>query len=191
MKSANPDLENIADQLRHRFVEKKRLETGKPYTLNARYRNREMWLKAASACVQAKADPEDWLNAIFAYNSTPGGPYPNQLYSSGANMHYKNYVQSTGTNRGTNSKFQREINYVKRIVQQKYGEVTDETIEEFVKRGHVDVSPWLKILLIPDDSEVYKENISEAQYDIENNPALREFIGENFSLGIFGYDECG
>lgn len=71
--------ENLAQHVRQQFIAKKSVQLGKPYRPGNRHDNKEVWLKAATACIELGFSVEDFIEMLFTQNTVHGGPYPPQM----------------------------------------------------------------------------------------------------------------
>jgi len=89
------DREGTARMIRMCFVEQQRQRAQgvrKPYK-NSRHDNMENWLKAADSCLEAKANPIDWVTAAFLYCKLKT-VFANILHGAAAKAWYKEYERS-------------------------------------------------------------------------------------------------
>jgi len=66
-----PDIQNIANEIKKYFYDFKRQQLGKPYAPAERMRKPEIWAAAAELCVVLKADPFNFVKAASCTTMCP------------------------------------------------------------------------------------------------------------------------
>jgi hypothetical protein len=84
----------IAAALRKAYILHKTERLGKKFKLGRRDDLQSIWDKVAENCMQAGADPEDFIKAAFTYASQKDGPFVTALYGKHAENWYKNYMET-------------------------------------------------------------------------------------------------
>ena len=89
------DREGTARMIRMCFTEQQRLraEGVRKPSRNSRHDNMENWLRAADSCLEAKANPIDWVTAAFMYCRTKTA-FANALAGPAAKAWYNEYQRS-------------------------------------------------------------------------------------------------
>lgn len=91
---APPSLAEIEAQIRKHFGQLKQQQRNTTYRPHARFRNPEIWGKAAENCAGLRASPYSFVLAAFLYNTVPGGPFPQQLTGGAAIRWYHDYQKA-------------------------------------------------------------------------------------------------
>ena len=73
------ELFNLAGVIKDSFFQRKTVQKGKKYKPHPKFADNNLWVDIARVCKKLGADPNDFLDAAFHYNSVPKGPFPTQL----------------------------------------------------------------------------------------------------------------
>ena len=91
------------EMLKSSFFSRKTAKKGRPYKPHPKFTNKDLWVEVARICKRLEADPEDFLDAAFNYNSVPNGPFPNQLKGEAIERWYKEHAVSLKSKNRDNS----------------------------------------------------------------------------------------
>ena len=181
--SIAPEIANVAFAIRKAFRAQKAQQTGRPYRPNARWDDDDLWHNAAAACIQAQADPETWVKAVFTFSQTPGGPFPNQLCGRAAASWYENLKSSVvdPETKGPVDILDEEITM---MLSNSLGWAVDmgRPLKEVLMSHCFAMPDYVRIVLMPKDPDLLKTWGNAAYTQITQNPRLCE------RLQARGYD---
>lgn len=86
------ELTETATELRTLFAKRKRRSIPK-YRMSERDRRLDNWKRVAKACHAMNADPRDWVEASFMYNTVCGGPFVTALHGPKSREWYSLYIK--------------------------------------------------------------------------------------------------
>jgi len=95
----NPaDAHKVGQRIKRMYVDMKKSQLGKTrYTLHPRYQSEEIWDKAGEIAIELEVSPATYVEAIFEYNTVPGGPFPQQMGGKSAARWVKEYADNEGS----------------------------------------------------------------------------------------------
>jgi hypothetical protein len=73
--------------------QRQRMQGVRKYNKNSRHDNEDNWYRAADACLAAKANPQDWVQAAFLYSKSKT-MFANTLHGPAAAAWYREYQRS-------------------------------------------------------------------------------------------------
>lgn len=76
---------------RDHYRKKKEAVSGRRYSPNNRHDTKDVWGAVGQACINAGANPTEWIDAQFYYCNFKGGPFANALHGAHALRCYENY----------------------------------------------------------------------------------------------------
>lgn len=186
MDLSQPELTKMATRMRTLFTNRKRNQFPN-FRLNERQRKVEFWEKSALACYEAGADPRDWIEAAFIYNTVGGGPYAQTLHGPAMRRWYNEYMQKTPDGEAVGDvksrvKFDFEIladcvlrNNAKPINEQ-------QTLEQLLIDQFNKIAPYVAVVVLPKSHAVRLKYLDRARKIISGSLAYLDAIDE------LGYD---
>jgi len=102
MEISDVELTEMATELRTLFAKRKRRSIPK-YSMSGRDRALDNWKKVAKACHSMNADPRDWIEAAFMYNTVCAGPFWSALQGPKIREWYTLYTKENSHGETTGS----------------------------------------------------------------------------------------
>jgi hypothetical protein len=85
----------IASLIRRKFIEEKKILTGRSIIkIGHRHDRPHIWKAAALQCMRLKADPATYVRACFKYSKMTTGPFPNNIGGATAAACYKKLMET-------------------------------------------------------------------------------------------------
>lgn len=182
----NPEISVIAGAIRSEYCKLKAAKIGHAFKLSTKDNHISVWEKAAVTCIQLKASPIDYVQAVFKFCRQKTGPYPNQMHGAAPMAWWNQYAgaapQATDdkaadapvTNGPAKAELISQMGYIAEMLQQKFGTYSplDNRVKECL-RNHVMLWPaHLRCLLMPGDPETLEAFGIEARDFLFQNPTV-------------------
>jgi hypothetical protein len=179
------DIENTANTIRQVFRNRKTVQLGKRYTPMTRHDNENIWRKAAEICIELNADPASFVEAVFAKNRVPGGPFSNQLTGRACRGWYKEFVEARSLNADGSHKdiFEETIDDdIKHALVWAVNDQRNDVIQVLRDGCLWHIADYVRCILLPGDEIVLKKFGRSAASQLTSNPKLIRILTEK------GYD---
>ena len=189
----DPDLDGLANRLKKAFAEAKTEQQGKKYKAADRFKAMHVWYGVARKCLELNADPEDFIEAAFAYCSVPGGPYPQNLASRAMDRWYGEALKVNGGNttlgpgetlygRRLAGIIQTNFMAAMRLSSANHKRIRDILLDDLMLP--LDLCPsYVRVLLLPKDPAIVARWGAKARSEIMSNPRLlKTLTGSTFDL---------
>jgi hypothetical protein len=177
----DPDIQNIASEIKKYFYDFKRQQIGKAYSPSERMRRPAIWAAAAELCVELKADPFAFVKAAFMFNNVPGGPYPTQITGRAADKWYRQYVQLNDAKgltllEVTEKEVKNVMSHALQVVaSQSRRSWKDLLMDAYEVRQDI-VPAYARIFMFPTDKDILNQWGKLATEELNSNPKLIECV---------------
>lgn len=171
--------------LRSLFIERKSALMRKPYRPNPRFDSHDFWTQVGSLCSELGASPNQFMTALFDECRERQGPFPNTLHGAWARKAWnfwaaKNQVKVAAA-QGQQHLDVSDLSSMLREVYQEACRLFGGDMIQAVRSPVVTCPPYLRLLLAPDDEQVWEAWGSQGLPDILNNP---ELVRQAYSLNL-------
>jgi len=177
------ELHNLAQVIQDGFFRRKTIQLEKKYRPHPKFREKEIWLKAARLCRELEADPDDLLDAAFTFGIKPkGAPFPPMITGKSMAAWYKQYaIEFPQENNG--KKFEtkleglvdQEIRCALNICvrrEQRLGKSFRETLLDSL----IKFTPYIRLLLLKDEVEAWVRYKEEVKESFDRKPGLSKIL---------------
>ena len=182
MNLSQPEVTKMATRMRTLFSKRKRLNFPN-FRLNERQRKAEFWEKSALACYEAGADPRDWIEAAFMYNTVSGGPYGQCLHGNAMHKWYAAYIKKNSLGQSVGSitsrvKFDFEV--LAECVERNNSKAIEEqqTLEQILVDPFTKIAPYVAVVVLPKSYAVRIKFLDKARNMISGSVAYLDSISE-------------
>jgi len=175
------DIEYMASELRSSYKAKRTaLANGRSVRISAKNLKLSTWLPAALVCLECGADPDNFIEACFAFSKLSLGPYPQMLASIGRKS-WKAY--STRLIEGEDSTVTDSLKVIelKDLIKMrkdyyvKVSKTSNRSILDVMKTDYT-VDPVVGVLLAEGNKEVETLHIQEAAKQLIKSKVLQDAL---------------
>lgn len=186
MELSRPELTSLAAQLRTLFIKRKRIQFPK-FRLNERQRKTEFWEKSALACAEHGANPRDWIEAAFVYNTAKGGPFPHTLHGPAIKKWHKHYTLKDdygGALGDVKSRVEFDFQILVACIEQNNTKPLNEqaSLEQLLIDPLNKIAPYVAVVVLPESHAVRLKYLDKARQITSGSVAYLDAIYD------LGYD---
>lgn len=154
------------------------------FKLSARHSEPALWKSAGRACENVRADPREYVQALFRLWPQAGGPFPNMLAGQQAE---RLWLQSKKMTFGQSSFAEFLVVNQWRMVKERFGTVAySKEMEEFFETYTSPLESWFRVMIFPNNDKIYELFAFDALRSFSASPALQnEVVKLKFPLAAF------
>jgi hypothetical protein len=180
MDLSDPELDQLASRLRTTFCQRWRREVPN-HKLSDRHRSLKHWRGPAKLMYEHDADPIEWVEAAFTYNTIPNGPFVTQLGGKAIVRWYRDYRETNvyGQDNVSVAGFVQEcFNQLRFLLERNLLLPEDEqqTEEEIILDEFNRVRPFVAVCALPKNEKIIKKYLTDAKAFVRGSPIILDAI---------------